>query len=141
MPGREELKRIAMARLKEAEVLHQNGFYDGAKYLSGYVIEAALKARICRVLDGDYPEAGEISKVFLTHRYDVLIKLAGLQKIFDKEMVENERFRANWTLVSNWKETFRYMPIGTSSKSGVLKYLNALQDPQYGILKWIKSIW
>jgi len=65
MPTKIELKKLARTRLKEAKVLYQNGLYDGACYLAGYVIELALKARICKVLDlDDYPETGEISKSF-----------------------------------------------------------------------------
>ena len=68
MPSRGELQLISKTRLKEVKILYQNRLYDGAIYLSGYVIETALKARICRILNDDYPETGEISKSFLTHK-------------------------------------------------------------------------
>ncbi len=51
MVKRDELKKLSKLRLNEAKVLFENELYDGVKYLSGYVIELALKARICRILD------------------------------------------------------------------------------------------
>lgn len=56
MPTRKELQDLAEIRLQEAKVLFEKEFYDGARYLAGYVIELALKARICKILDLDqYP--------------------------------------------------------------------------------------
>ncbi len=56
MTTRNQLKELALLRLREAEALHAVGLFDGAKYLSGYVLELALKARICRILDvEEYP--------------------------------------------------------------------------------------
>ncbi|MDG6028095.1 MAG: HEPN domain-containing protein [Candidatus Brocadia sp.] len=47
----------------EAKALFDKGLYDGSCYLAGYVIELALKARVCKILDmTDYPESGDISR-------------------------------------------------------------------------------
>lgn len=46
MPSKNELKALSKTRLKEVKALYDNGLYDGASYLAGYVIELALKARI-----------------------------------------------------------------------------------------------
>ncbi|MEK8021038.1 MAG: HEPN domain-containing protein, partial [Candidatus Parabeggiatoa sp.] len=43
-------KKIARSRLQESEILFSNRKYDAAVYLSGYAIELALKARICKTL-------------------------------------------------------------------------------------------
>ena len=45
-----ELRKIAKARLKDAEALLAAHRYDGAIYLCGYAVELALKARICQTL-------------------------------------------------------------------------------------------
>jgi HEPN domain-containing protein len=66
MPTRNDFKNISNTRFKEVKALYRNGLYDGAMYLSGYVIETALKARICKLLDSDYPETGSISRSYLT---------------------------------------------------------------------------
>lgn len=141
MPNRTELKSISNKRLGEVKILHKTGFYDGAKYLSGYVIETALKARICKILDSDYPDSGDISRSFMTHRFESLIKLGGLQKKFDNELNSNIKFKTNWSIVTTWSETFRYKPIGNSSEMDVQDVINALEDKTDGILTWIKKRW
>jgi len=141
LPNRTELQQISRTRLREVEVLYQNRLYDGAKYLSGYVIETALKARVCRVLDSEYPETGEIAKSFLTHKFDTLVRLGGLQRTLDNELNTNVNFKTNWALVTSWTETFRYKPIGSSSQTDVQDIINALQDKTYGVLTWIKKRW
>jgi len=141
MPNRNEFKTISKTRFEEVKVLFSNKLYDGAKYLSGYVIETALKARVCKILDSDYPETGEISKSFLTHKFDVLVKLAGLQKTLDAELNNNINFKSNWSLVTSWTESFRYKPIGSSSQTEVQDLITAIDDDNNGILTWIKKRW
>jgi hypothetical protein len=141
MPSRLELQEISKTRMKEVKVLYRNRLYDGATYLAGYVVETALKARICRILCLDYPDSGEIAKSFLTHKLDNLIKLGGLQTEFDHEASSNINFKANWSLVTSWTESFRYKPIGTSSQADVQAIINALEDKNDGVLTWIKKRW
>lgn len=141
MPSKTELRAISKTRLREVKTLYNHQLYDGATYLSGYVIETALKARICKVLDSDYPETGEMSRSFLTHKFDILVKLGGLQKILDKELNSNINFKTNWSLVTGWTEAFRYKSIGSSSKREVADLLNALEDKSDGVFTWIKKQW
>ena len=47
MDSPESIKALAWERLEEAEILYQNGKFDGAFYLSGYSVELMLKAKIC----------------------------------------------------------------------------------------------
>lgn len=141
MPSRDELKAISKMRFKEVKVLYRNRLYDGAKYLSGYVVETALKARVCKILDSDYPVTGEVSKSFLTHKFDTLVKLGGLQKALDNELNSNVNFKTNWSLLTCWTEAFRYNPIGTSSQADVQDLINALNDSNDGVLTWIKRRW
>lgn len=108
MPTHTELRKISNRRLKEVRILFENKLFDGAKYLSGYAVEAALKARICKVLDSDYPDSGEIAKSYLTHKFDILVKLGGLQRLLDNEMNSNVDFKTNWSLVTDWTEAVRY---------------------------------
>lgn len=140
MPTKAELRKISNTRLEEVRVLCNNKLYDGAKYLSGYIIETALKARICKILDSDYPETGEISKSYLTHNFDTLVKLSGLQKKLDDALV-NVNFKTNWSLVTSWAETYRYKPIGTSTQREIEDIINALEDRTNGVLTWIKRRW
>lgn len=54
---RVEFRKLAQARIKDAEVLYANRRYAGAVYLCGYAVELALKARICHTLKWlEFPE-------------------------------------------------------------------------------------
>jgi len=142
MPTRQELKKLAKIRLLEAKALFDKGLYDGACYLAGYVVEMALKARICRILDmAAYPESGEISRLFKTHKYDDLVKLSGLERKFEEAKKLNSELFTNWSLVTEWSEEFRYRPVGTNSKIRAQQIINALENPKDGIFTWIKKRW
>ena len=95
MLSRQDLREISKARLKEAKTLYDKGLFDGARYLIGYALETGLKARICKILDTPYPERGELVKVYHTHKFDVLILLAGLEKKLDKQKYDNTDFASN----------------------------------------------
>lgn len=142
MPTYDELKILAETRLQEAKVLSGKNLYDGARYLLGYVVEFALKARICKILDMDeYPETGDISKTFKTHSYDILKKLAGLEKEFDKAKSLSKPLFDNWSLSTKWKEDFRYKPIGTNKIKDFQDAIDALEDQKDGVFTWIKKWW
>lgn len=141
MPSREELQKISRTRFEEVKILHKNDLFDGAKYLSGYVVETALKARICKILEIDYPDSGEISKSFLTHKFDILVKLGGLQQNLDEELNKNITFKTNWSLATSWNESFRYQSIGSFSKTDIEDLIKALDDETDGILNWIEKRW
>jgi HEPN domain len=142
MPTRAELKELARTRLKEAKTLYDSGLYDGASYLAGYVVELALKARICKILDLNmYPETGEIARSFKTHKLDDLIRLAGLQRKFDRAKASNPSLLTNWSLVTTWSEQFRYNPVGSSPRVRAGEIIAALDDPMDGIFTWLKKYW
>lgn len=142
MPTRQELKKLAKTRLLEAKALFDKGLYDGACYLAGYVIELALKARVCRILDiVDYPDSGEISRLFKTHKYDDLVKLSGLERKFEEAKKSNPSLLTNWSVVTKWSEEFRYRPVGTNPMKHVQEIINALENPKDGIFTWIKKRW
>ena len=66
--------------------------YDGAIYLGGYVVELALKNRICVVLNWKgFPQtAGEFQnyKSFKTHNLDVLLSLSGVESKINSSICE-----------------------------------------------------
>lgn len=141
MPTRQELKSLSRTRLKEVKVLFNNKLYDGAFYLAGYIIELALKARICKILDMDYPDTGELSRSFKTHKLENLLKLGGLHGKFEQELSNNRDFQINWSLILSWSEEFRYYPTGTNTRNNVQDLINAIENPNNGILTWIKRKW
>jgi HEPN domain-containing protein len=93
-----DLRAIARARLRDAQVLLKARRFDGAFYLSGYAVELALKARICRTLKWrEFPQSGrefEDFKSLRTHDLEVLLKFSGFEeRVTAKALTE-------WSLVA-----------------------------------------
>lgn len=111
MISRGNMRRIAKARLKDAQVLCDARRYDGAVYLAGYAVELALKARICTALQWkEYPFTNrefQDYKSFKTHTYDVLLKLTGAESRI------KARFMTEWSAVAMWEPAVRYKPVGS----------------------------
>ena len=114
MISRQQLRSIARARLRDAQVLLRARRYDGAVYLCGYAIEIALKARICRALN--WPHFPEENREFegyqslRTHRLDVLLHFSGMEARIKTRMM------AEWSLVEMWRPEMRYRPVGTAGR-------------------------
>ena len=126
-------------RLEEAEVLFTAGLYDGCAYLCGYVVELALKARICATLDIDeYPEKGRLGDTFKTHGFDELRVLAGMEK---ELAAANKPLGDNWSLATSWKPGRRYEPAGTYDQTGATAILDAIRSKPDGVLECISQRW
>lgn len=115
MISRTELRKRAIAKLKDAEVLFTNQRFDGSVYLCGYVLELALKARTCKTLKWqDFPETNNDFKnyqSFKTHNLDILLTLSGLEtKIKLNHFVD-------WNNVNQWNPEMRYGPTGVVSRN------------------------
>ena len=109
-----DLRTIAEERLRDAEALLDSSRYDGAVYLGGYVVELALKARICRTLSwAGFPQTrSEFQNYssFKTHNLDVLLRLSGTEQEI------KTRYLAEWSAVATWDPEARYNPIGTATE-------------------------
>jgi len=123
MISTKDLRAIARARLRDAQVLLKAKRFDGAFYLSGYAVELALKARICRTLKWPgFPQSGrefEDFRSLRTHSLEVLLKFSGVE-----ERVTARR-AAEWSVVAEWDPEKRYQAVG------VLKPLEAEQMVRY----------
>lgn len=148
-PTRINLQELAESRLNEAKLLAQHQLFDGAVYLAGYALELAFKARICRVLNADYPTEGPYSS-FKTHSYSTLLKLAGLEKTLDQQKLNDAAFSSNWSILigtsgtggtEGWSETWRYRTLGSVNAVDAGRFLLALEDTHSGILTWLKTLW
>lgn len=99
MISRNELRKIARERLKDAKALLRAGRYDGAIYLGGYVVEIALKERICKTLRwSGFPQTrGEFQNFssFRTHDLDVLLSLSGVETLI------KTKYLAEWSAVAH----------------------------------------
>jgi hypothetical protein len=139
---RKELQIIADIRLKEAKTLFNNDLYDGAAYLCGYVVEAALKARICKHLQmKQYIDTGDMKNVFLSHDFDRLLLLSGLKNRINLANRRGTNLFKNWSLLTTWTPDMRYASVGTNSKQYTQDLIKALEDRNDGFLVWIKKLW
>lgn len=109
-----QLRKIAEERLKDAEALLAANRYDGAIYLGGYVVELALKSRICLALSWKgFPQTRsefQNYQSFKTHNLDVLLSLSGAE-----ERIKTG-YLAEWSAVATWDPEARYNPIGNAGK-------------------------
>jgi hypothetical protein len=84
MATRNELRTLARARLKDAQLLFAAKRYDAATYVCGYAVEMALKARICQTLGWtNFPET---NKEFLQLTCEIAeksLKSKRFQKLYD----------------------------------------------------------
>jgi len=132
-----DLKRVSDARLDDAKALYHRGRYDGAVYLCGYVLETALKARICKLLDLDeYPDFGKFKPVYATHDFDVLLKLSGLEKEIALSKTKNPSLFIDWSLATGWQPDMRYQMMN-KTKQEVGQMLVSLIN----VFKWLKKNW
>ena len=139
MPTRTDLKKLAFLKLQEAEALYDVGLYHGAAYLCGYVIELALKARICRLLDvPEYPATGKLRPVYAVHDLNQLLLLAGLKRKLD---LSSKPLFEYWSTAVPWTPDRRYEPIGSISRKDAQEILTAIRDRKDGIFRWLKKYW
>lgn len=121
-----ELRKLARARLKDAEALLKARRYNGAIYLGGYSVELALKSRICKTLKWKgFPQTRSEFQNYLsfkTHNLEVLLLLSGIEdKIKLKHLAE-------WSAVSSWDPEARYNPIGSVTKTKAEIFLEAVNE-------------
>jgi HEPN domain-containing protein len=109
-----DLRKLARARLKDARSLLSAKRFDGAIYIGGYVVEIALKARICRTLRWtEFPETRkefESLTTFRTHDPDVLLALSG------REQRTKTSHLAEWSVLGTWEPEARYRKVGSATK-------------------------
>lgn len=136
--NRNDLKEIALVRLREAKALFDSGNYDGAYYLCGYVIECALKACIAKKTKRhDFPDKTRTNDSY-THSLTQLVRVAELQTALDQEISNDVAFRYKWTTVKDWKEGSRYERHSLKAAEDLLA---AVGDARHGVLRWLRRHW
>ncbi len=123
MLTRQELQKIAKARLQDAEALFLNKRYDGSIYLCGYAIEIGLKNKICKTLRWEsFPSTRsefQDFQSFKTHSLDILLSLTGAE-----EKIKTTFF-APWSIVTKWDPEARYKPIGSATEQSAKLMIEA----------------
>jgi hypothetical protein len=95
--------------------------------LCGYAVELVLKRHICKILGWEkYPPAEnqESYKSFMTHKLDVLLNLAGLEKKIQSDDITF----AQWQIVRKWDSEIRYKEIGTFSQVEAKSIIDATRS-------------
>ena len=131
----DDLREIADARLKEAELLARQGYHGACIYLAGYSVECYLKCAICRRLDLD-----ELPAMFGVHDLKGLRLCSGLDKQFRSDAHVEDNFRricSVWPLVG--KRNVRYRPPNEFTPDGAKKFLSYINDPVHGVVVWLKK--
>ena len=131
--NRLKFQKLAELRLEEAGSLLNSGYYSGAYYLCGYVIECALKACIAKqTKEHDFPPKN-VNKIY-THNLENLIENVGLKEDIKKDDI----LLKNWTLVKDWTEESRYKIVDKNSARDLFA---AVTNENKGILGWLKQHW
>ena len=134
---RSDLKELARIRLKEAKVLLDNRQYSGAYYLSGYVIECALKACIAKqTRKFDFPEKKKVQDSY-THELEKLVKVANLDSEL-KSLKADPDFSPLWECLKEWSEESRYKK---HNRNEAIDIYLAITDPNHGVLQWLQQHW
>ena len=145
-----EIISLANDKLKVAEFLLLNGFYDDAYYLGGYAFELLLKAKICKTLaipdffDFDSSQSRKLPvaktrqggkeslyRPFKVHDYEQLLILSGLYKEFENKIATDLAFSADWSIVSKWDESLRYTT--GSNQKDVQSFIHSIKN----IMQWL----
>ncbi|MCC3413693.1 MAG: HEPN domain-containing protein [Microcoleus sp. PH2017_29_MFU_D_A] len=135
--NRRDLQNIALTRLKEVEVLLENRQYSGAYYLSGYVVECALKACIAKqTRKFDFPDKKTVFDSY-THDLEKLVKVAKLDSEL-KTLLKDVEFLTAWVVLKDWSEESRYQK---HDRQKALDIYSAITDSNHGILQWVQQHW
>jgi HEPN domain-containing protein len=137
--NRGEFKRLAELRLREAEALLRARHFSGAYYLGGYAIECALKACIAKKTRRyDFPEPPNAVRECYSHDLIQLVRVAGLNSELEKGKSSDPKFEEYWRIVTGWSEQSRYE---FTSENLARDLLEAISDPNHGVLQWVTSLW
>ncbi len=136
--NRDDLKELSVIRLEEVEFLLQNGKYDGAYYLCGYIIEYAIKACIAkRINQYDFPDKVTTQNAY-SHSFTGLINAAKLEPQLRIELRSNSIFASMWNVVIDWKPDSRYEK---NSEIKANELYQSITDKTNGVLRWIQLHW
>lgn len=136
--NRYNLRKIALIRRKEVQVLLKNGNYDGAYYLSGYIVECGLKACIAKSTKKyDFPDKKRVNESYI-HDLEKLIKVAGLLPALEQEIRNDSKFEVNWSVVKDWSEESRYED---HTRNEAHDIYSAITNRKHGVLRWIRQHW
>jgi HEPN domain-containing protein len=135
--SRTELRRLFEEKARDARFLLDRRSFSNAFYLAGYAVEIGLKAAIASQFRANtIPEKRFVNDIY-SHDLRKLIEVAGLTQQLAVARQSNG-FDANWATIENWRPESRYVMVGRASARAMV---GAVDDPQDGVLHWIRSHW
>ena len=137
--NRADLQALAEDRLKDAEVLLANGRFGAAYYLAGYAVECALKACIAKLTKAeDFPIKNSTTTVYI-HDLKKLAATARVEAAISQLSGSDQSFKSNWEIVGWWSEESRYDRSIDQPLAELM--LDAVSNPQHGVLSCIRQYW
>jgi HEPN domain-containing protein len=135
---RRQWRMLAQTRLREARVLLEAGEWSGAYYLSGYAVECGLKACAARTFSADtIPDLQTVRELY-THRFESLLKVAGLIQVFQADRQADALLEVNWAIVKDWDSIQRYE---MQTQQQAEEIIAAISNRRHGVMKWVRSKW
>jgi len=136
--NRNDLRRLARIRLKEARVLLKAKCFDGAYYLCGYAVECGLKACIAKATRrSEFPD---LERVKGSYRHSLLglVKIAVLDASLRAEEAADAEFANHWLTTREWTEAARYVEHAEVRARSLYR---AVSDRNHGVMRWIRRHW
>ena len=132
-----EFEQLAEIRIREAEILLNNGCYHGAYYLAGYALECTLKACIAKHVKAfDFPDLNLVRDSWV-HDLNKLLRPAQLHQDLTEKEKQDLDFAINWAQASAWSEKSRYDC--NIEKEQAEDLFNAITNSESGILPWLQN--
>ncbi len=133
-----DLQSLAAGKLTDATLLLRNGRHSSAYYISGYVIELALKAVITkRIGHHTLPDLKLIQHAF-SHDLDQLLTISLLRRRFEENRKDDPRLAANWAIITDWNVESRYDQIDPVR---AVAMVGAVSEEPSGVFVWIQKHW
>ncbi len=141
MKNPEEIDKLVDKKFLDAELLIEHAeSINNSRYLAGYAIELALKAKICRHLDvpdlfsKEQVSKNDVSSPFRSHNLSSLMIYAGLHGKHSEALNDDTDYYKKWQLVSNWKPSLRYNT-QYCDRSKCMEFLKAVNF----FIQWIRD--
>jgi hypothetical protein len=101
-------------------------------------VEFGLKACIAKQIIAETIPLKRFINDVITHDLEKLIGAAGLKADLKAQQDNDQTFQAYWGLAGDWSPEIRYTTVDQMTAQ---LFLQAVGDPEHGILPWIKTVW
>jgi HEPN domain-containing protein len=133
---KDQLVKLSDAKLHDAKLLVDAGRTSNAYYLAGYAVELMLKA----ILSGQFktdtlPDKTLLKDIFI-HDLAKLVRLSHLEDDLKARKDIDADFEGYWQIVLDWNEASRYGEHEPDEANGLIE---AIENPEHGVLPWLRS--